>query len=311
MSDKTAAELPADQDSKTLAIVYQFGKVASTSLVATLNELDGVEAVQSHFLGKRALGEIFEAMMRPGLPEYFFNHQLGQFTENARLTRRLNRIRGGQSSQRLLVLSLTREPLEWFRSSTVQDIEGYLPRFRHFLNRLGIAYDSDSELVQLALTRLMAVFTRVLAAHGGTDAVLKTLASDPAAVFGGSPLQDDADSQAFFYMMLRPFTWFRQHFEHTLEIRLDDMAWEDGILSYSGCSGDYFIFRYEDIGQAFPACLERLGFRDIPTIQRKNVSSRKRLAQDADLAFQSPAADRLRELFRDSEYARRFGYTGP
>ncbi|MFY0312851.1 hypothetical protein ACFMBG_23570 [Leisingera sp. D0M16] len=48
-----------DQDPKTLATVYQFGKVASASLVATLNELDNVEAAQSHFLGKTALHKIF------------------------------------------------------------------------------------------------------------------------------------------------------------------------------------------------------------------------------------------------------------
>lgn len=294
---------------KTLAVVYQFGKVASTSLVATLNEIENVEATQSHFLGRAALTSIFQTLTRPETSDYFFEHQLGQLIHNTGLTRRLDKISSGEADERLLVMSLTRDPLAWFRSSIVQDIKGYLPQFQKFLTRLDIPYENESELVKLALTRSMSIFETLLSRNGGVDAAISALASDPVQTFANTAIESDPDMKRVFYMMLRPFTWFSDHFERSLGVRVGDMTPSDGILSYSNGYGDYFIFKYENLETAFPLCLNRLGFQQVPALKAKNVSVDKYLAKEIESAFSSPAAQRLNRQFQQSEYARRFGYT--
>lgn len=66
----------ADEGNGRFVVVYQFGKVASTALVATLNEQTGIEAVQSHFLGEPALRSTLGARLNPAQGEYFVFHQL-------------------------------------------------------------------------------------------------------------------------------------------------------------------------------------------------------------------------------------------
>lgn len=304
------ATLPARMDQKRyLAIVYQFGKVASTSLVATLNRIENVEAVQCHFMGRTALAESLQRMVSPDVSDYFFEHQLGQFVQNVRLTRQMEGILAGASGRRLIVISLSRDPNEWFRSSVVQDIEGYLPRFRSLLERLNVPYQDESAMVRLAMTRLMVIYSRILERHGGVDKVVPKLKNDPKSVFAGSAIENDVQCKMFFYMMLRPFSWFKVHFEETLRIQISGMTETFGLLHHANSVGDFFVFRYEDIDTAFPSCLDILGFEEIPEMQRKNVSATKKFAEDVGACFHSNAAKELRRHFQDTEYARRFRYS--
>ncbi len=300
---------PADERKRNyLVIVYQFGKVASTSVVAALNEVEGFEALQSHFMGRKTLSAAVDRMVTPEVSDYFFEHQLGQFIENVRLTRRFLAVRAGQGDQRLAIISMSREPLEWFRSSVVQDIEGHLPRMKQFLDRVGASYSDDGAAVQLAMTRLMSLFARILENHGGVDAVCRALPQDSQTIFAGTALEKDDLSRQFFYLMMRPFNWFEKHFETTLSIRLSDMRRESGVFVHNDLTGDYFVFRYEDIKGALPFCLRELGVSEVPELQKKNVSEVKYMAAETRISLQSPAARRLREHFRESDYSKTFKY---
>lgn len=289
-------------------IVYQFGKVASTSVVATLNQIEGFEAVQSHFMGRSSLAAAVDRMVTPDVSDYFFEHQLGQFVENVRLTRRFLALRTGQADPRLVVMSMSREPLEWFRSSIVQDIEGHLPRMKHFLNSVGATYSDDAAAVQLAMTRMMSLFARILENHGGIDAVSRALPQDSRAIFAGTPLENDEITKQFFFLMMRPFNWFEKHFENTIGIRLSDMKMESGVLVRNDPNADYFVFRYEDIKSALPLCLRKLGVAELPELQKKNVSKTKYMAVETGISLHSPAARRLRLHFRESSYSKKFKY---
>ncbi|MFQ5623934.1 MAG: hypothetical protein ACE5FS_11120 [Paracoccaceae bacterium] len=294
---------------KRFAVVYQIGKVASTSIVATLNEIDAVEAVQSHFLGKYSLMESLATLTSEDISDYFFEHQIGQFIENARLTRRIRAIRSGRADERLLVISLTRDPLDWFRSSVVQDMDGHLPNFRVLLDSLGVAYGNDSNAVVIALTRLFNVYAKILHRFDGIDNTVKLLRVSSDAVFDGSSIENDLQSRRFFYMMLRPFDWFQKHFQNALDIKLEDMSRSDGISRYSDETGDFFIIRYEDLQNATATCLAEIGIKNMPKLKRENISKDKLFSEETKKAFLSPAAERLNSFFKKSEYSKTFGYS--
>ncbi len=291
-----------------LAVIYQFGKVASTSVVSTLDELEGVTAVQSHFLGKDALLGCLKTLTNPNVPDYFFEHQLGQLIDNARLSRRIDVLRAGGTEERLLVISMTRHPFDWFRSSVVQDLEGYLPMFRDFLDSKEIEPTDDDKTIGIALTHLFNVFGRIITRCGGVDQTLDRLKAGQAKVFAGSQIENAPRLQSFFYMALRPFDWFERHFETSLGVRIDDFTVIDQTYRFSDETGDFCIFRYEDMATALPACLEAFGVPAPQTVKERNVSAKKPFAAATKSAFQTPAAERLHALFLDTAYSRRFDY---
>ena len=96
-------------------IVYQYGKVGSTSVVNALDQLPETEAFQSHFLGEAAFSEPFNRLQDPAVSDYVFEHSAGQLIENLRIYRHY--LRRGTSDNRLTIISLAREPFDWFRSS--------------------------------------------------------------------------------------------------------------------------------------------------------------------------------------------------
>lgn len=122
----------------TYAVVYQFGKVASTSVVAALNLLPDVEAVQCHFMGKQALSQVLDSLFAPTMTDYFYFHQRGQLIENIDITRKVSQLRQpGTSEQNLLVLSMCRDPMDWFRSALTQDAAAHLDRMQDYLVQTG------------------------------------------------------------------------------------------------------------------------------------------------------------------------------
>jgi len=296
---------------KKYVIVYQFGKVASTSIVATLDSLEGMTSVQSHFLGEAALSAIIPTITGADVSPYFFKHQLGQFVENVRITRQMNLIRAGKSGERLLVISLARNPLDWIRSSIVQDIQGYLPVLQSLLNNQGIVAANDSEIVSKGLAHIITTTVKILNREGGVDAYLDPAKKQGAAVFDGSSFAENPDCQRLFYMFLRPFDWFERHFEKALSVHPRQMKNVDGVLELSDQTTDYIIIRYEDLNQALPAYLKRNGMPTFTELKRENTSGAKPFAKECAAAFKTPEAQSLDKIFRESHYAATFGYSNP
>ena len=292
----------------TLAIVYQFGKVASTSLVATLNRLENVEAKQSHFLGYPALNDALRNLSKPEVPDYFFNHQLGQLYENAVLTRRLTAAQAGTSNERLLIVSVAREPFSWFRSVILQDIVGNLVRLRRIIGNEAALQMSDSEVIAEGLKRLFVAALGVIKAHDGIDKVVAQLPKNPASVFAGSDYNWTTDAKILFFTMLRPFTWFQKHFEPTLGVKVANMEYRNGLYMHHTDRADIFVLNYEDIEQGLHDCLEYLGFRKTVPFERLNRSAAKPFSKDIEKAFATPEAESLIPYFSATQYARQHGY---
>ena len=291
------------------AIVYQFGKVASTSIVATLDELDGITAVQCHFLGEAALKEVIPTITGAQVSPYFFKHQLGQFVENVRITRRMNRIRAGMRNERLLVISLARNPLDWIRSSIVQDIEGYLPVLKSLLNKQNIETTDDQDIIVKGLAHIITTMTLILNREGGVDACLERMQNNADAVFENSSFAADMDSRRIFNMTLRPFNWFEKHFQKALNVHPSQMKKVGGLHEFADQTTNYVVIRYEDLEQALPAYLKSNGMPTFTELKQENTSGLKPFSEECADAFKTPEAQILDTLFCDTHYAATFGYS--
>jgi hypothetical protein len=290
-------------------VVYQMGKVASTSIVATLTERDGIEAVQSHFLGEKALAALIPSITNADVPQYFFKNQFGQFFENVRTTRRINRIRAGLiPTERLLVISLSRNPIEWARSSVVQDVEGYLAIFKNICKTQSLSSETEEEAVTSGLKYILNASCKLLEKMGGIDAFLANTASY-SAKFRNTIFEENPGSARLFMMLLRPAEWFEKHFEVALGVNLKGMEKNANIWTASSPNADYVIVRYEEMAVALPRWLQDNGICTISKLKRENESGEKKFAKEVADVFKSAAGRRFNKIYADTQYCRNFHYS--
>lgn len=296
-------------EDQTLVIVYQFGKVASTSLVNTLKTVEGIDVHQSHFLGESALQKIVSIAVSKETNGYFHQHLRGQLQANVELTYRMNRVLAGHGAARLKVISLSREPLDWLRSGVLQDIAGYRPDLLAFAERAGVAVADEHESLQAALTAVLAQITGIIDRKGGLAEVV-----DAFRLGGGKSLLAPFGSglekivRRMFFLALRPHTWFDEHFRTCFGIGLDGFRSVDGIWVAEAPRADFVILRYEDLETGLPVAFETLGFRAVRPLLRDNVSREKPLSEVVAKSFASAEAEDLRDRLHRSDYARFFGY---
>ncbi len=302
------APLPPDTGSDTadhLVAVYQFGKVASTALVAALNDCPRIEAVQSHFLGEAALHDMLTSALNPALNDYFFFHQSGQLATNIKLTRRISRILSGHDTRtRLTVLLTVREPIEWFRSALIQDARGLGDLFLRVRDRHGIPGDGLEAISQPAIEEILGEIADVLASFESIDACLLERTKSLARMRN---LMPDPSLQQLFVTAVRPFDWHEILFTPVFRCALDDFSEDSGLWSLRQKRFQAYLFRYEDMAMQLPRIAAAMGLGAI-SLAQKNVSEGKIFAPEIRAAFQSPNALRLARLYADTDYARRFGY---
>lgn len=296
---------------KTLTIVYQFGKVASTSLVNTLAKLPTLDVHQSHFLGESALQRIIPIAVDKSTNAYFHEHLCGQLMANVELTYRMNRVLAGHGAAKLKVISLSREPLEWLRSGLLQDIAGYRADMLSFAAAEGI--DSLDELATLerALEAILMRIAAIIEAKGGIIPTVEEFHR-----LGGkamlAPLGPDIPLivRKLFFLALRPHTWFEEHFRPCFGIGLEDFEPDGGLWTLRQPRADFVLLRYEDLKDRLADAVAALGVGPVDALQRDNVSRTKPFAATVATAFASETARALRNQLLLSDYARFFGYGG-
>ncbi len=290
---------------ETFAVVFQMGKVASTAITSALDTLPGVTAVQSHFLGADALSRVVHMAVEPMNNDYFFEHQLGQLTQNLKYTRQINRIRAGADPYRLVVLSLSRDPYSWFRSSLVQDIDGMADLLESLAPE--DAGFRRAARIGAGLTRFLGMAADQISKFETVDAFRKALhARQPDA------WEDLADwpflqRQLMMNAMLTT-DWFGPHLSSGLGLRLGDLSRDGQIWRYEDEHAQIGILRYEDLGTAFPDFCA-WAFGTSPRLRVENASDTKPLAGVINAAFESEEGLRLRAALMRSDYASHFGYS--
>lgn len=286
------------QSQAHVVIVYQFGKVASTALVTSLNACAGIEAHQSHFLGDDALQRIVVNATGPNLTPYFRQHMVGQLLANLDLTHLLKRLQTGKDPRKLTVVSLSREPLQWFRSSLQQDIAGY---------QGNLAARADGTMTG-GTTDMIAHVLDILERHGGADPVARHIVAHGGRDFLLQAGVEDEFVKTMLLLALRPLTWFEDHFGKCFGFGLADVPRQDGFWLKRGTPSSFVLLRYEDIETVFLPAMAAAGVPfDGPVVQA-NLSREKSFASDIRAAFASAPACRLGDVLRASDYGRFFGY---
>lgn len=291
---------PATQ---TLAVVYQMGKVASTAIVEALNTLPAVTALQSHFLGNAALRDIVPTMTSPTTSDYFFHHQRGQLLRNLETTRSMQSIMAGHDPRHLVTLSMTRDPVDWARSSLLQDMDGYVD---------DLCALAPPDLVGLE-ARLEAGLVRALATLAEGMAAYRT----PEGYLAGLRQPDSPPRRLtatwtqpqrhILTMLMRPINWFEAHYVVFLGHKVSEMAQDGPLRVLESGRIRHVVLRYEDLTDAFPRFCE-LAFGQVPNLRVRNGSGSKRFAAAVDRAFATPEAAALATALRRSDYARLHGY---
>jgi hypothetical protein len=289
-------------------VVYQMGKVASTSIMDTLGHVDGIEAVQCHFLGDTALGKMIPTLTDAGLSEYFFEHSFGQFQENVKITRKFKILRsGGAPETKLLVVSLARDPIDWIRSSVVQDIKGYMPVLKQIIEASFRTAATDEEVVTKGLRLLISASCHVLDQFGGIDEFYATPHAMNRA-FQHKIFCDIFEARRMFLMLLRPADWFNSHFKTAINLDIATMDRVEDAWEHSENHTDFVVVRYEDFRRSLPAYLQRKGIADIDHFTQKNLSESKLLSKEVARVFASENGDALRKIYNKTTYSKTFGY---
>ncbi len=294
---------------KTLVIVYQFGKVASTSLVNTLAGQPGLEVHQSHFLGESALQRIVPIAVAKSTNAYFHAHLAGQLQTNLALTYRVNQVLAGQGTAKLKVISLSREPLDWLRSGILQDIAGYRAELEAFAVASNLAETEGADALRAGLVAVLARINGLLDRLGGARAAVRLYN----AVGGKAMLAEEAPIEPIvrrlFLLALRPLTWFEEHFRPCFGLGLREFECVRGVWVAHAPRADFALLRYEDLSDRLPEALSAIGLDPCGPLLHDNVSRTKPHAQEVSSAFTGPEAEGLRTRLLASDYAECFGYS--
>jgi hypothetical protein len=291
-------------------VVFEFGKVASSAIVDSLNRVAGVVAEQAHFLGAEMLQQMLGQLLYPGGADYFHRHRLGQFVENIRITREINAFRAGlRPASRLTLISVTREPLDWLRASLVQDLQGYLPGFARLGRHWGLDWDGDAALIRAVLPRLLGTLAARLEEAGGPDAFLAGPRDWSRLIESTGDAESDLFLESFAELVLRPVSWFYAHFPAGIGIGIDrtDRV-EQGLCRHAAPGWcELHVLRYERLEEGIRRVVERLGL-DGFRFERVNESRDKPHAQVVAAVCAGPEAAALRAQYLGSRYCRQFGY---
>lgn len=300
-------EAGADTPPNTYAVVYQMGKVASTSLVATFNKVDGIEAVQCHFMGKDALAKILQNILEPGTSDYFFFHQRGQLIQNIDITRRVSTLRGDtDSATRLFVLSLARDPMAWFRSALTQDAGAHVDDMKQFLVQTNQDVPTDPDaIIRTALPQMLDGIVAAVEKTEGLEDLTRLNAASAAALVPN--LVPACVNIAF--LMLRPFNWFQSHFVQALGVRLHEMTPVNGYWIHEGPNEVIATIRYEDLTTRLPVLTSSIGMGAIDLAVSDNVSKGKDYSEAIIEVLETHDLGLLQEIFDRSSYSRFFGYS--
>ena len=289
-------------------IVYQYGKVASTSLVDTFNRMPEVTAFQCHFFGEEAFRSTVSRLCSPTINDYFFKHSLGQLTQNLKAYRVYHRAEQTEGD-RCIVLTVAREPFDWFRSSITQEIEGHIPALTLSLRDRGVAEMSECEIVVQGLSLLIdRIHLALDTVEGDIDALVPQRRRLLDQVI---PFVDTEDFEAFLFILsrfLQPHVWFKTQFTQEFGIEVSDMhPVGEGLFKAESDKSPIYLARYEQLKEAFCTLVTLEGMAYEP-LSEVNRGDSKLFAVEISDTFKSDAAQRLKERSR-SEITRLLGYS--
>jgi hypothetical protein len=293
-------------------IVYQMGKVASTAIVESI-QAHGLDALQSHFLDITSFHNTVDRFSNPTLLTEEMEHMTGQLSQNLILYNAIRRAAIGnplESSQdhgQVKVITLTRDPLDWFYSNLAQNFsstEKWLNAWQE--GRLGKKREIVPSLLADFLTEVFDCFTRVVP---NMKEDYSNLMRD---AFRSANMDDAgmADKGIYNIMtgLMRATFWYDKHFYPVFDLDVYSMAFDSdkGYLRHTEKNIDLLLLRYENLGKNIDTLGEFIGVESFSVV-RSNITSEKStgiFVQQARDLVEYP--DEFTRLYTSSAYHKKF-----
>lgn len=289
-------------------ILLQMGKVASTAIAQGLRGA-GCEVLQAHIGAPERLTQKFWQLMSAQTSAAVADRLYASYLQELKVTFRLTRQRLAQApGQPLKVITLTRDPLDWYWSHLVENHVYY----RELLARFQAARGGDPELPpQAVLMEVLELMFRVLAE---TEVALDAVAELPRLVEEARAVDPSGVVAAQLYSFLLPLRWFDEDFLPATGIDVYATRFDraEGLGRAQGAGISALLLRFEDRRH-----LDAIAaFAGVPALELAPVNR----SGDKTLPFAlSELAERgrkalpgaLAERIYASRYADFFGYPVP
>lgn len=198
-----------------MIVVYQMGKVGSTSICEALNKR-GLETHQTHFLDFKTFHDAIDRFRSPFLTPPECHHISEQLKQNLLLRQDINRRR--HAGETIQIITLVREPFSWYLSNLVQNLFAMEQPLRRWLREV---HNRENDTLDKADFRLF--FEELAQRQAG---VIATGDDDLLAACRAGFKSAARNPAQFFYSevtkLLRPHLWLDTHFHPLTEIDLYD-----------------------------------------------------------------------------------------
>ena len=293
-------------------IVFQMGKVGSVALCASL-EAAGVSAIQTHFLGEAKLKQMLDRLINPATNSFVLGHGVGQLVQNIQLTNHVNAYRAASLrapdqplERRLRLITVARDPRDWYRSNLVQNFEGIIQDVERFGAANGSGAGGDArELLSEHLARIEQVVGASRAPFG-TPGHLQEVAALTRSYAEPELLRRHVQEY------LRPIVWFDAFLLPALSLDVFSAPFDHkrGAARIENAFADALVLKFEthDLWeQNVSGFLGVDGFKLLRANESNGKDAYDLVKEVWNARPANPACDRR---VRATRYARHFGYDG-
>ncbi len=288
-------------------IIYQMGKVASTALNHALANR-GLVVEASHFLGFDEVARVVGELSLPWMDAHFTYHLSGQLLRNLVLTRKLNWFReyGAARGRRLKIITLARDPLDWYAASIIQDFAGYSKGIDAWcktcteLSASRATADRVEDFQRAVQERLLAT----------PDELVQSIPGQGNYCRYPEESNDSFAVGLLSRLMAKPLKWFDTHLLPVLDVDVYAHSFDPqrGWSVIEGEFADVLVLKFERLSELTEVIGKFAGVESL-VIGQRNVTHEKTGADDIKAAIRNAYTDELRHAIYASRYCRHFGYS--
>jgi hypothetical protein len=305
----SSVEYPPDRKRPNL-LVLQMGKVASLAIQQALNE-GGINAFHCHALSPARQQSTIAHLLNSDLTFGLASHGLRLHIHNASLgmlTRwyQKHKQHGGH---KLKVVTLTRDPIAYYKSSFVQRRDSVLPKlFEWQRARLGVAADASVDQAKTVQDFVLELAWIIVAAGAENSERCLALAHER------WPRHPVVVEEVIYW--LRPLKWFDTEIAAIfgLNVLAAPELREHGWVVLQNDWVEVLALQFEELNVLVPKIAEFAGLAAL-NLGKRNVTEKKpgasQLQAAMDAAIDTATGRACVRALRASAYARACGYDQP
>lgn len=288
-------------------IVYQMGKVGSTSIVASINEA-GIPAYQSHFLDTLSFHDAVDLFVqKDSVEEEFSRHITGQLHENLLLRNKLTSYKNSKARQTAMlgIITLVREPLAWYFSNLSQNFYQIEKPLREWLiheHKLSKEEPLTEWHLEYFFSEVFSCFCRIVPDMDQSHASLVQ------SYFNKAGTTTDGKYYRFIYSQVSTLSrihfWFDRHFANVMDIDVlrYDFDQRQGYSIFHRNNVDIMLIAFEKLNQLSDELSRFIGLPSFE-LKRLNESKTKKRGQlIANTRKTLHIPEDFKQLFFSSEY---------